>query len=162
MSSISRKQQKTGFLIQLGWTQKGHRLYKTLKCKAIHFPKLAHSGFNNMGWALQLYLPRCIFKAAILNQYIFSLPWNETSRQSCGKLTQSKDRQSSLNKVCRWPPGNMFLLNKSHNNQLLGFGMCVCPGLRGRSQNPVVESNWKIIAWLQWPYQPAVLWQAFK
>lgn len=51
--------------------KKGHRLYKTLKCKAIHFPKPARGGFNNMGWALPLYLPCCIFKAAILNHYIF-------------------------------------------------------------------------------------------
>lgn len=42
-----------------------------LKCKAIHFPKPARSGFYNMGWALLLYLPCCIFKAAILNLYIF-------------------------------------------------------------------------------------------
>ena len=85
-----------------------------------------------MGWALQLYLPGCIFNAAILNHYIFfSLPWNEASRRSCGELTQNKDRQSSLNKVCRWPPANMFALNKSHNNQLLGLRLCVChSGLR--------------------------------
>lgn len=38
---------------------------------AICSPKPAHSGFTNMGWASLLYLPSCIFKAAILNHHIF-------------------------------------------------------------------------------------------
>lgn len=63
--------QQKSFSFNLSGPKEDKRLYKALKCKAIHFPKPAHSGFNNMGWALLLYLPCCIFKVAILNCYIF-------------------------------------------------------------------------------------------
>lgn len=64
-------EEKLSFPFNSTEPKEDRRLYKTLKWKAIHFPKPARSGFNNMGWALPLYLPCCIFKAAILNYYIF-------------------------------------------------------------------------------------------
>lgn len=71
MPSVSRKQLKYWISLSTQLNPKKGRLYKTLKCKAIHFPKPACSGFNNMGWALPAYLLCCIFKAAILKHYIF-------------------------------------------------------------------------------------------
>lgn len=65
------QQNKLCFSFNSSEPKEDKRLYKTLKCKAIHFRKPARSGFNSMGWALLLYLCCYIFKAAILNYYIF-------------------------------------------------------------------------------------------
>lgn len=39
---------------------------------------------------------------------------------------------------------------------------CVGSGLRGNSFNLDFKSNWKIIAWLQWPHQPGNWWRVYK
>lgn len=129
------------------------RLYKTLKCKAIHFLQPAHSGFNSMGWAIPLYLPCCIFKAAILNLYIFfhCHEMRLTDRAAVDSLRIKIGRVAWT----RYVPDHQatcFLLTSPITTNYLALGFCVChPRLWGESQNTVPESNWKIIAWLLWP-----------
>lgn len=147
-------ERKLNFSFNSAEQRNWHSLYKTLKWRAIHFPKLAHSGFNNMGWASLLYLHCCIFKAAILNQYIFHCHETRQAdkavvnslRVKIGKVPRTRyvaDHQATC----------FFLTSPLTTNYV---GLCVCPCLIGKSQNSVAELNWKITAWLQWPHRPAV------